>query len=101
MLPQLVQQSLNGLDVLFAFVLGVDEDVIKVHYDENVELLYQDLVNITLECGRCVSQSKGHYLVLKMAIAGLESRFPFIAFPDPHSMVDIGQIELVETSSPN
>ncbi len=65
-----------------------------------VKLFYQDLVNIALEYGRCVGQSKRHHLVLKMAIAGLKGRLPFIAFPDSHSMVGISQIELGETSSP-
>ncbi len=100
MLPQLVQHPLNGLDVLFAFVLGVDEDVIKIHYDENVELLCQDLVDIALKCGRCVGQSKRHHLVLKMAIAGPEGHLPFISFLNPHLMVGISQIKLGKTLSP-
>ncbi len=98
-LLQLVQHPSNDLDVLFVFVLGVDKDVIEVHYDKNVKLFYQDLIDITLECGRCVSQSKGHHLVLEMAIAGPEGRLPFVSFPNPYSMVGIGQIELGETSS--
>ncbi len=100
MLPQLVQHSSNGLDVLFALVFSVDEDVIEVLYHEVVELLYQDLVDVTLQRGRCVGQSERHDLILEMAIAGHEGRLPFIAFPDHHSMVSIGQIELSETSSP-
>ena len=99
-LPQLVQHLPNGLDVLFALTLSVNENVIELHHHKNVKLLGQDLVDIALKYGRCVSQSKRYNLVLKMAIAGHESRFPFIAFPNPHLMVDIGQIELGETSSP-
>ncbi len=101
MLPKLVQHLLNGLDVFYALVLGVDEDVIKVHYDENVELLYRDLVDITQEYGRCVGQSKGHHLVLKMAIAGPKGCLPFVAFSDLYSIISIGQIKLGEASSPN
>ncbi len=86
--------------MLFAFVLGVDEDVIEVHYNENVKLLCQDLVDVILKCGRCIGQTKGHHLVLKMAIMGPEGHLLFVAFPDPHSMVGIGQIKLGETSSP-
>ncbi len=98
MLPQLVQYPLNGLDVLFALVLNVDEDVIKVYYQEDVELLCQDLVDVTLTCDRCVGQSERHDLVLKMTIAGPEGRLPFVFFSNPHSMIGIGQIELGETS---
>ncbi len=100
MLPQLVQHPSNGLDVLFALILSVDEDIIKIHYHKNVEFLGQDLIDVTLKCGRYVGQSKRHDLVLEIAIAGPEGRFPFITFPDPHSMVGIGQIELGKTSSP-
>ncbi len=100
MLPQLVQHSSNGVDMLFAFVLDVDEDVIEVHYDKNVEFLCWDLIDVTLKCGRYVCQSKKHHLILEMAIAGPESRLLFIAFLDPYSIVDIGQIKLGETLSP-
>ncbi len=86
--------------MLFAFVLDVDEDIIKIHYNKNVELLCQDLVDVALECGWCVGQSKKHHLVLEMAIAGLEGRLSFVSFLNPYSMVGIGQIELGETSSP-
>ncbi len=85
--------------MLFAFALSVDEDVIKVHYDKNVKLLCQDLVNVALECGRCIGQSKRHHLVFKIAIAGPKGRLLFIAFFDPHLMIGIGQIELGEMLS--
>ncbi len=86
--------------MLFAFVLGVDEDIIEVHYHENVELLCQDHVDVTLKCSQCVGQSKRHDLVFEVTIVGPEDRLPCIAFPDPHLMVGIGQIELGEVSSP-
>ncbi len=86
--------------MLFTFVLGIDEDVIEVHYDKNVKLLYQDLVNIALEYDWYVGQSKRHHLILEMAIPGLKGYIPFIIFPNPHSMVGISQIKLGETSSP-
>ncbi len=86
--------------MLFALVLSVDEDVIKIHYHENVVLLCQDLVDVTLKHGQCVGQSERHNLVLEMAIAGPESRVSFVSFSDPHLMVGIDQIKLGETSSP-
>ncbi len=85
--------------MLFAFVFSVDEDVIKVYYHENVELLCQDLVDVTLKCGQCIGQSKRHDLIFKMTIVGPDGRLPFIAFLDPHSMVGISQITLGETLS--
>ncbi len=86
--------------ILFAFALGVDKDVIEVHYHKNAELFCQDLVDIGLERGRCVGQSKKHHLVLKMAIVGFESHLLFVSFPNPHLMVGISQIELGEMLSP-
>ncbi len=97
MLPQLVQHLLNSLYVLFAFILGIDKDVIEVHYNKNVELLCQDLVDIALIYGRCVSQSKKHDLIFKVTIAGPKGRLLFVAFPDPQLMAGIGQVELIGT----
>ena len=87
--------------MLFTFVFGVDKDVIKVHYHRNLELLCQDFIDVALEYSRCISQSKRHYLVLEMAIVAPESRFSFIAFPDPHLMVGIGEIKLNKILSPS
>ncbi len=86
--------------MLFALAFSVDEDVIEIHYYKDVELFGQDLVDVTLKRGRCIGQSERYDLVLEMAIAGPEGRLPFVAFPDPHLMVGVGQIELGETSSP-
>ena len=99
MLPQLIQHPPNGLDVLFAFTLTEDENVIKIHYHENVKLFGQDLIDVALKRGRCVGQSKRHNLVLEMVIAGLKGRLPFIVFLDPHLILGIGQIKLGELSS--
>ncbi len=83
--------------MLSSFTFGIDEGIIEVHYHKNVELLYQDLIDIALERSRYIGQSKKHHLVFEMAIAGPEGCFPFIAFSDPHLIVDISQIKLGET----
>ncbi len=100
MLLKLLQHLLNSLHVLLVFAFGIDEDVIKVHYYKNVELLCQNLVDIALECDRCVDQSERYDLVLEVVIAGPEGRLSFIAFSDPHLMVGIDQIKLGEMLSP-
>ncbi len=86
--------------MFFALALSVDENIIEIYYYENVELFGQDLVDIALKRGRCIGQSERHDLVLEMAVAGPEGRLPFVAFPDPHSMVGIGQIKLGEPLGP-
>ncbi len=86
--------------MLFALVLSVDENIIKIHYYKDVDLLGQDLVDVTLKRGRYIGQSERHDLVLEIAVAGPEGCLPFVAFPDSHSMISISQIELGESSSP-
>ncbi len=75
--------------MLFAFAFSVDEDVIKVHYHENIELLCQNLVDVTIKSAWYVGQSKRHHLILEMTIAGPEDCFLFIVFSDLYSMVGI------------
>ncbi len=99
MLPQLAQHPSNDLYVLFALVLSVDVNVIKIYYYKNVELFGQDFVDITLKRGWCIGQSKKYNLIFEMTIVGAEGRLLFIAFFNPHSMVDIDQIKLGETLS--
>ncbi len=89
MLLQLFQHSLNGFHVLFSFTFGIDENVIEVFYHKNIKLLYQDLIDVVLEIGWCIGQSKRYHLILEMAIAGFKCCLPFIAFPDPYLMVGI------------
>ena len=86
--------------MLFIIAFDIDKDVIEVHYHKNVKFFCQDLVDIALERSQYVGQSKKHYLVLKMAIAGFESRFLFIVFPNPHLIIGICQIKLDKISSP-
>ncbi len=86
--------------MLFTLARNIDEDVITVHYHKNVKLLCQDLIDITWKDVRYIGQSKRHYLVLEMAIAGSKGRLPFFSFPNSHLIIGIGQIVLGKTSSP-
>ncbi len=95
----MVQHPSNGLYMLIAFALGLDKDVIRVHYYENVERFCQDLDDVALKRFQHIGQSKRHDLIFEVTIAGLKGYLPCIAFPDPHLMVGISQIELGETSS--
>ena len=99
MLLQLLQHLSIGCHVLFVFVLSVDEDVIKIHYHQNVELFSQNFINVDFKCDRCIGQFKKHYLIFEMAIAAFEGCLLVIAFFDPHLIVNIGQIKLSKMSS--
>ncbi len=65
------------------------ENVVKIHNNKDVKFFYQDLIDIVLKCGYCISQAKRHDLVPEMTIPDPEGRFQFIAFSDPHPMIGI------------
>ena len=94
--PQFLKNLLNGINMSLAWGLGVDKEVIKVNNDKDIKFLGQDLVNIAREAGRCIGQPQRHYLVLKVAILGPESRFLFIAPFYPHPMVNTHEVKLRE-----
>ena len=83
-----------------AFIFGVNKDVIQINNDEDIEFLGQDLIDVALEAGRSIRQSKRHHLVLKVAVLSLESCFLFIAFSYLHSVVGVGQVQLGELLGP-
>ena len=76
--------------MFLALAFSVDEDVIKIHYYKNIELLYQNFIDIALENDQCIGQSKRYHLVLEMIVVGLEDCVQFIAFSDSHPMIGIG-----------
>ena len=78
----------------FALALNVDEDVIKVHYYQNVKFFCQDLINIGLDRNWCISQLQRYDLLLKVAIVGFEGHFLFVSFLNLHLTIGIGQIKL-------
>ena len=52
--PQNVQHLPHGLHVTLVRVLGIDEDIIQIHYNKNIKLFSQDLIDITLKACRCI-----------------------------------------------
>ena len=70
-----------------AQILGIDEDV---------KLLSQDLIDVTLKARRCIGLSERHLLIFEMAILGAESRLPFVTFLDPDLIIGIGEVRMSE-----
>ena len=54
MFPQNIQHLPYGLYFTLARVFGIDEDIIQIHYDKDIELFCQDLIDITLEACWCI-----------------------------------------------
>ena len=101
MLLQLIQQPSNGLYIFFALVFSSDKDIIKVDNYKNVKLFSQDLIDITLNRGWYISQSKRYDLIFKMIIMSFEGRLLFISFPNFHLMVGMSQIKLGKLLNPS
>ncbi len=83
-----------------AGIFGIDQDVIQIYHNEDIKLLSKDLIDITLKTSGCVGKSKGHYLVLKVAVSGAKSRLPLVTFSDSHSMIDTNEIQLSKPFGP-
>ena len=75
--------------MLFSLIFGIDKDIIKIHYHEDINFFFQNLINVALKCGQCISQLKKYHLILEIAIAGPKSRFFFFFFSNLHSIVGI------------
>ena len=52
--PQNLQDLPHCFHVTLTLILSVDEDVIQIHYNKDIKLFCQDLVDIALEAGRSV-----------------------------------------------
>ena len=80
--------------MLLTFAFCIDKNVMQMYYYENVKLFCQNFIDIALERGRYIGQSKRHYLVLEIINIGPEGYFLFIAFSNPHFMVGNSHIKL-------
>ncbi len=94
MFPQLLEYLLYCLDVGLSWILSIDQDVIQVHYNEDIKLFSENLVDVALKTGGCIGKAKEHYLVLEVAISGAKGCLPFVTFSNLHPMIGTSQIQL-------
>ena len=92
--PQLIKNPAHCLDVTFALIFSIDENIIQIHNDEDIELFCKDLIDVALECCRSIGQSKKHYLIFEIVVSGPESSLPLISFANSHLVVGTGEVEL-------
>ena len=76
-LPEPSEYLSDMFDMLF-WVLGVDEDVIKVDDHEHVEEVREDVVHEVLKCGRHICEPKRHHTPFEGSVSGAECGLPFI-----------------------
>ena len=85
---------MHCLDVAFALIFGIDEDIIQIYNDKDIELFRKDIIDISLECCQSNSQSKKHYLIFEVTISGPENSLPLISFANSHPVMGTGEVEL-------
>ena len=92
MSPQVLKYQLHRIDMTLTWILGVNQDAVQVDDDKDVKLLGQDFIDVALEGGKSIGETKRHNLILEVIIPGLKSRLPLIIFSDSHSMICVRQI---------
>ena len=91
---QKLQNLLKCINMSLTCVLCIDEDVVQVDNDEDIQLVGHKFVDITLEAGRYIEETKKHNLVLEMTVSSSKSCFLFITFLDFYLMIGTDEIQL-------
>ena len=81
---------------MFLWSLAVDEDVVKVHDDETVQALPENLLHELHEGGWGVAQSEGKHEELEVAVPGVECRLGDVVRVDADLMVSAPQVQFAE-----
>ena len=74
---------------VFLFVGREDKDIVKVNYIEYVNVALERTVDICLEGGRGISQTKGYDEIFVVAISRLKGCFPLVSFAYSDPMVGV------------
>ena len=84
---------------MFSPCFTVDEDIIKKYQNEFLEIGSEYFIHQGLECGRSISETKGHDQKLILAIMCAESCFRDIILMNPNLMIPRAKIQLGEKLS--
>ena len=84
-----------------SIIISVNENVVQIHDNKDVELLYKDLIDKPLEACRCVCQPEGHHLIFKVTVSSFEHDLLLVPFADSHLMICTGKVELDKPLSPS
>ena len=91
--PWLFENSSNGINVGLTWVLRINKDNIWINNDKNIELLGQNLIDVTLKAGLYIREPEMHCLIFKVTASNLESYFPFIGLFYLYPIVSTYEIE--------
>ena len=65
---------------IFLFISRKDKDIVKVNYIKYINIVIEGMVNIGLERGRGISQTKGYNEIFVIVISRSKSHFPLVSF---------------------
>ena len=85
--------------MILASVFNINQNVIKVHNNENIKFFYQNFIDVVLEAGGGVRKTKKHNLVLEIAVPYLEDCFLLVTLLSFHPIICIYQVQLSKTLS--
>ena len=74
---------------IFFFVSKENKDIVKVNYIKYVNIITEGIVNIGLEKGRGISQTKGYDEIFVIVISCSKGRFPLVSFTYSNLIIGI------------
>ena len=77
--------------VLF-LIVRINKDVVQVDNTAVIQKVGECTVDVVLEGGWCVSQAKGHHIVLKVTISCVEHCFPVVFLVNVDAVVGIPKV---------
>lgn len=83
-----------------SIIFNIDDDIIYIYNNNDIKLLDNNLIGISLKACHGNCQSKKHHLLLEVVISSPERRLLFVHFTNSHSIVYISKIELAKLFSP-
>ena len=75
-------------------IFNINKNIIQIYNNQNIELFYQDSINIALKTNQYILQPKYYHLVFKTAILNFKSYFLFSILIDFYLIIDIYLIKL-------
>ena len=82
--------------LVLGWILGENENIIQVHYNEVVKQVSEDGVHESLKNCRSICESKVHNHEVKQAITSLKGSLPFVPRSDVNEVVGTPKINLGE-----
>ncbi len=83
-----------------SWILSIIQNIVKVHYNKDIKLNSENLIDIALKISGCVGKAKEYHLVLEVAISGTKGHLSLITFSDSLPMVDTSEIQLGKPLGP-